>query len=206
MIITNLNKRNNNPFDLEQAYAKVVRRLVQKNECPITLSDIEAKKQILAFVDRPYSKRQASSIDKALFVSVIFDPNEEVNTKYINKQNKAGGFKSKSIEAVFTLQFRISKSTKGIRDVGGQKFTDVRVLDNIVNFARHGLTLNNNNQDLNTVSLENVEYGGVNYGFNLKLSNVISETGIQDEGSLTGGDQYQYYVKNITIKTIIIIN
>ena len=68
------------------------------------------------------------------------------------------------------------------------------------------MTLNNNNQDLNIISLENVEYGGVNYGFNLKLSNVISETGIEDEGSLTGSDQYQYYVKNITIKTIIIIN
>lgn len=206
MIITNLNKRNNSPFDLEQAYARIVRRLVQKNDCPITLSELEAKKQVIAFVDRPYTKRQASSIDKALFVTVIFDPNEEINIKYINKQNKAGYFKSKSIEAVFTLQFRISKSAKGIRNTNGNKLTDVKVLDDIVNFARHGLTLNNNNQDLNTVSLESVEYGGVNYGFNLKLSNVISETGIQDESSLTGGDQYQFYVKNITIQTVIIIN
>ena len=164
MIITNLNKRNNSPFDLEQAYARIVRRLVQNNDCPITLSEMEAKKQVIAFVDRPYTKRQASSIEKGLFVTVIFYPNDEININYINNQNKAGYFKSKSIEAVFTLQFRISKSANGIRNINGNKLTDVKALDDIVNFARHGLTLNNNNQDLNTVSLESVEYGGVNYG------------------------------------------
>lgn len=202
MIITNLNKKYNSPFDLEQAYAKLVRVLVQKAECPITLTSDQAKKQVTAFVDQMYIARKAVS-GKELFVTVIFDPNEEVNYNYINKQNKAGEFKSQTVEAIFTLQFRIGKSKKGVRVINNLGFTDVKVLDNIVNFAKSGLALNNNNQDLNVTSLETVEYAGVNYQFNLQLSNIDSETGIVDEASLTGGDQYQYYVKNITIKTVI---
>ena len=199
---TSLNKYLNQ-FDLEQVYAKLVRVLVQKTECPITLTQTQANNQVLAFVDRPYIKRKSVS-GKDFFISVIYDIEDPINSIYLNRENRAGIIQSKSVEAVFVLQLRIGKSKSGVRSIDSTYITDQNVLFNISNFIKEGLTLNNNNLDVNLTTLENIEYKNKNYDVNLELSKISSETNIEDEASLTGGDEYQYWVKNLTIQTIII--
>ena len=199
---TSLNKYLNQ-FDLEQVYAKLVRVLVQKTECPIVLTQAQANKQVLAFVDKPYTKRKSTS-GKDFFVSVIYDSEDPTNSAYLNRENRAGITQPKTIEAVFVLQLRIGKSKSGVRSINGVNMTDQNVLYNISNFIKEGLTLNNNNQDINLITLENIEYKNKYYDVNLELSKINFETNIEDEASLTGGDEYQYWVKNLTIQTIII--
>ena len=109
---TSLNKYLNQ-FDLEQVYAKLVRVLVQKTECPITLTQTQANNQVLAFVDRPYIKRKSVS-GKDFFISVIYDSEDPINSIYLNRENKAGIIQSKTVEAVFVLQLRIGKSKSGV--------------------------------------------------------------------------------------------
>ena len=193
-----------NPLDLEKIYTKLVRLVFQSPSCPLVLSEEESNQNIKAFSDKDFLKREAKK-GKDVYVTVIYNVNNQLNFDYINKKNKGGLIRSNMIEAVFTLIFRIGKSRSAIRSLGSQMITDQEALSDIILFAKKALALNNNNSDLNTTTLELITHKNKQYRVNLELSSVEEETDIEDENALSTGDQFQYYVKNVTFKTIILI-